>query len=107
MPQQSAQADVGGSAYLRLPGVSDPSQVICLGSSVDEASQVTKLLMAKDIGGIMDMPDVFCVSNGTQVQVTDSASSMKRVEITKGVREVDDDKIYLSGWVPEEWVVKN
>ena len=63
--------------------------------------------MAKDIGGIMDMPDVFCVSNGTQVQVTDSASSMKRVEITKGVREVDDDKIYLSGWVPEEWVVKN
>jgi len=100
------QVQIGDDAFLRLPGISDPEQVICLGSTKEEFEQVSKALLAKDTLGLFDLPGAFCVSNGSRVKVIDSAFGVRRVRITAGVRNVDNDKIGTSGWTAKEWVVK-
>lgn len=102
---EKTKAAIGDTAFLRLEGISDPEQVICLGSTEEEFSQVGKSLLAKDFIGLLEIPGAFCVSNGTKVQVIDSAYGVRKVRILEGVREVDSDKVYRSGWTAMEWVV--
>ncbi len=97
---------IGETAYLRLPGISDPTQVICLGTTKEEFDQIGKALSANDFAGIMEIPGAFCLSNGTQVKVIDSDVGLRRVRIIKGIRKVDADKVLLSGWTAKEWVVR-
>jgi len=100
-------AQIGDTAFLRLPGVTGPTPVVCLGSTKEDFTQITKSMLAKDYIGLLEIPGAFCVSNGTKVQVIDSAFTVRRVRILEGVREVDDDKVFMSGWTAMEWVVKN
>jgi len=103
--QTSPEPKIGDNAYLRLPNITDPEQVICLGSTKEDYDQITKALLAKDYIGILEIPGAFCVSNGTKVQVIDSDVFIRKVRIMEGVRDVDKDKVFLSGWTAGEWVV--
>lgn len=101
---------IGDKGYLRLPNISDPTQVIFLAEDKDSFNQLSKSLIAKDTYGIMELGQkgvVFGVSNGTEIQVIDSDVFIRKVRIIKGVRSVDNDKVGLSGWVPVEWAVAN
>ncbi|HEY4513067.1 MAG TPA: hypothetical protein VJH06_00955 [Candidatus Paceibacterota bacterium] len=96
---------VGDTAFLRLPNTTDPTSVICLGSTKEEFGQVGKALLANDFIGLLEIPGAFCVSNGTKVQVLDQGYGVRRVRILEGVRKVDEDKVLRSGWTAMEWVV--
>lgn len=98
---------IGDTAFLRLPGVTGPTPVVCLGSTKEDFEEITKSMLAKDYIGLLEIPGAFCVSNGTKVQVIDSAFAVRRVRILEGVRKVDDDKVFMSGWTAMEWVSKN
>jgi len=97
---------VGDPAVLRLSSTSDPTQIICLGATREDFDKVTKAFLAKDYVGLLEIPGVFCVSNGTKVQVIDSAYGVRKVRIFEGVRKVDEDKVLRSGWTAMEWVTK-
>ena len=101
----SQTPEIGEEGYLRLPGITDPEQVICLGETEEDYDQINKALIAKDFIGLMEIPGAFCVSNGTKVLVIDSAVFKRRVRILEDVREVDSDKILMSGWTASDWVV--
>ena len=103
--QPSPEPKLGDTAYLRLPNITDPEQVICLGSTKEDFDKIITALHAKDYIGILEIPGAFCVSNGTKVQVIDTGVGIRKVRIMEGVREVDKDKIFLSGWTAKEWVV--
>ncbi len=103
--QPITEMAVGQEGYLRLPGISDPSQVICLGSTKEEANQITKSLLAKDFLGILEIPGAFCVGNGSRALLIEKSFPLRKVRITAGVNEVDSDKVGQSGWLPLEWVV--
>jgi len=103
--QPTDNMKVGQEGFLRLPGVTDSTQIICLGSTQDEAGQIGKSLLAKDVLGIVEIPGAFCVGNGTKALLIDKSFPWRKVRITKGVNKVDSDKVGLSGWLPMEWVV--
>lgn len=98
---------VGQEAYLRLPNISDPSQVILLAPTQKIYEQVVKSSMANDTVGLLELAQVgvFGVSNGTKVFVIDRAVGATKVRVTRGVRPIDDDKVNRAGWVASEWVV--
>jgi len=104
---QNNDMQIGDDGYLRLPGITDTKQVICLGNTKDDANQISKALAAKDFVGILEIPGAFCVGNGSQAKLIDKDFPLRRVRITKGINDVDSDKVGLSGWLPYEWVVKN
>ena len=99
-------ARVGEDGYLKYDATTDSNQVICLGSTKEEYEQVGKALYAKDYIGLLEIPGAFCVGNGTKVQVVDSSFTLRRVRIVETYRDVDQDKLLMSGWVPVELVVK-
>jgi len=96
---------VGDDGFLRIPDVSDPKQVICLGATKDEAGQITSALLIKDYIGILELPGAFCVGNGSKIKLLEKDFPYRRVRIIEGINEVDTDKFGLSGWLPLEWVV--
>ena len=98
---------VGQEAYLRLPDNTDATQIICLGSTVDDADKIGKAITANDIEGLMEIRGAFCVGNGTKVKLIEKDFPYRRVRIVQGVNSVDSDKVGKSGWLPMEWVVKN
>lgn len=97
---------VGDDGFLRIPGNNDTSQNICLGKTKQDADAITKALAAKDYAGLLDIPGAFCVGNGSKVKLTEKEFPYRKVRILAGVKEVDSDKVGLSGYVPAEWVVK-
>ena len=103
----SNDLQIGDEGYLRLPGILDPTQVICLGTTKDDANAITKATMANDYMGLLEIPGAFCVGNGSQIKFIERSFPLNKVRIVKGVNEVDSDKIGLSGWLPYEWVVKD
>ena len=90
IPSTSTSTDntvnVGDPAVLRLPSTTDPTQIICLGSTREDFSEITKAFLAKDYAGLLEIPGAFCVSNGTKVQVIDSAYGVRKVRIFETVR---------------------
>lgn len=99
------EPQIGQEGYLRLPNISDPKQVICLGQTKEDLEQITKALLAKDYVGLLEIPGAFCVGNGSKVSVIDTGLGIRKVRILQGVNDVDKDKVGLSGWVEYEWVV--
>ncbi len=104
-PEPSTNLRAGQEGYLRLPGITDKTQVICLGRTKDDADAISKSLLAKDYLGILEIPEAFCVGNGTKILFLERSLLLSRVRILQGVNEVDQDKFGLSGWLPFEWVV--
>ncbi|MDD3723138.1 MAG: zinc ribbon domain-containing protein [Lutibacter sp.] len=102
---QNNNLQVGQEAYLRLPNISDPSQMICLGETINDANKITKAMLAKDFIGLLEIKGAFCVSNGTKVKIIEKDFPLRKVRIVQGVNKVDNDKIGLAGWLPLEWVV--
>jgi hypothetical protein len=102
-----AVSELGQQAYLRLPSTEDSKQVICLAPDKETHSALQTALMAKDSIGILELTNkgVFCIGNGSKVQVIDRSSGLRRVRIISGVNEVDANKVGRSGWVAMEWVV--
>jgi hypothetical protein len=104
---QNDNLQIGDNGYLRLPNTTDPSQVICLGTTKDDADKIGKALLAKDFMGLLEIPGAFCVGNGSQVKLIEKDFPYRKVRIIQGINKVDSDKIGLVGWLPFEWVVKN
>lgn len=100
--------DIGKEGYLRLPGINDSSQIICLAPTKEVYGEVSKTLQARDVTGILELTDkgVFCIGNGSKVLVIDSGFSVTQVRILAGVNDVDGDKVGRSGWTAYEWVVE-
>jgi hypothetical protein len=95
---------IGDEGYLKLGTTTDPDQVICLGSTKEEHEQISKALIAKDYIGILEIPGAFCVGNGTKIQVIDTDYMLRRVRIIETHRDVDQDKLLMSGWVTSDFV---
>lgn len=104
---QNNDMQIGDDGYLRLPGITDSAQVICLGTTKDDANKIGKVLVAKDFMGLLEIPGAFCVGSGSKIRLIDIDFPYRKVKIIQGVNKVDSDKIGLAGWLPFEWVVKN
>jgi hypothetical protein len=96
---------VGDDSFLRIPGITDSNQNICLGKTTKDAEAVSQALLAKDYVGLLEIPGAFCVGNGSKVKLIEKDFPYRKVRILAGVKEVDKDKVGLFGYVPAEWVV--
>ena len=107
--ETTAPADtivVGDSGFIRLPGNSDPTQKICIGETKEAADEVSKSLIAKDYIGLLLIPGVFCVSNGTPALLIEKDFPYRKVRVMGALNKVDEDKIGRAGWLPLEFVSK-
>jgi len=95
---------VGDNAILDAGENVDP---IFLAVDKDSFDQLSKALLANDTLGVIELADkgkIFGASRGVKVIVTDRETFIREVRILEGVKEVDNDKVGLKGWVPMEWV---
>ena len=104
----SGDLTVGDKGLLRLPGITDKTQVICLAPNSKIYRELTKALLARDSLGILRLGDegVFCVGNGSKIKVLETSVGLKRVRILRGSNPVDVDKVGMEGWTSSEFVVK-
>lgn len=104
-PAELQSLSVGDEGYLRLPDTTNANQNICIGTTKKDADAITKVLLAKDYFGLLNIPGAFCVGNGSKIKLIEKDFPYRKVRILAGVKEVDKDKVGLSGYVPAEWVV--
>jgi hypothetical protein len=96
---------VGDDGFVRIPGVVDSSQNICLGRTTKDADSISQALVSQDYAGLLQIPGAFCVGNGSKVKLIEKDFPYRKVRILAGVKPVDGDKVGMAGYVPAEWVV--
>ncbi len=99
---------IGQDGILKLSDNSTIDDLIILAPTKDGAGEVTKVLMAKDNVGILELlsrPGFFAVANGTQVKKIDGSVTLSQVRVTGAVRDLDKQFIGQAGWIPYEYAV--